>query len=219
MRMSSAGSPAERPRDAPGARPSEDEHYAMSDMTLDLAGYGMLAVTRDALAALRNATMRDAGHAAAGWLQEAGYAGGASLFEAFRGWLDRRGAGAPEALGLDEFEQRAGEFFRETGWGTLTVGALHDAVATLDSPDWGEASPGSGMEYPCCNLSAGMLADFFGRVADAPLAVMAVECRSTGAERRRFLLGRAAVMQAGYEGVRQGPGSGRAAAGAASARG
>lgn len=176
----------------------------MSDMTLDLAGNGMLAVTRDALAALRNATMRDAGHAAAGWLQEAGYAGGASLFEAFRGWLDRRGAGAPEALGLDEFEQRAGEFFRETGWGTLTVGSLHDAVATLDSPDWGEASPGSGMEYPCCNLSAGMLADFFGRVADAPLAVMEVECRSTGADRCRFLLGSAEVMQAVYEGMSQG---------------
>ena len=73
----------------------------MSDMTLDLAENGMLAVTRDALAALRNATMRDAGHAAAGWLQEAGYAGGASLFEAFRGWLGRRGADAPEALALD----------------------------------------------------------------------------------------------------------------------
>jgi hypothetical protein len=60
------------------------------------------------------------------------------------------------------------------------------------------------MEYPCCNLSAGMLADFFGRVADAPLAVMEVECRSTGAERCRFLLGSAEVMQAVYEGMSQG---------------
>ena len=118
----------------------------MNDMTLDLAGNGMLAVTRDALAALRNATMRDAGHAAAGWLQEAGYAGGASLFEAFRGWLERSGAGAPEALTLDEFQELAAEFFRQTGWGSLTVGSLHEAVATLDSPDWGEATPGAPLQ-------------------------------------------------------------------------
>ena len=176
----------------------------MSDMTLDLAENGLLAVTKDALAALRNALMRDTGHAAAGWFQEAGYAGGAALFEAFRGWLEQRDAGAPESLPLDEFQHLAAEFFREAGWGTLSVGTLHDAVATLDSPDWGEASPDAGMEHPCCHLSAGMLSDFFGRVADAPLAVMEVECRSTGAERCRFLLGSAEVMQAVYEGMSQG---------------
>lgn len=176
----------------------------MSDMTLDLVGNGMLAVTRDALAALRNALMRDTGHAAAGWFQEAGYAGGAALFEAFRGWLETRGAGAPESLSFEQFQRLASEFFREAGWGTLSVGTLHDAVATLDSPDWGEATPGAGVEYPCCHLSTGMLADFFGRVADAPLAVMEVECRSTGADRCRFLLGSAEVLQAVYEGMSQG---------------
>jgi uncharacterized protein len=176
----------------------------MSDMTLDLAENGLLVVTRDALAALRNVLMRDTGHAAAGWFQEAGYAGGGALFEAFRSWLEQRDAGEPESLPLDEFQRLAGEFFREAGWGSLTVGTLHDAVATLDSPDWGEASPDAGMEHPCCHLSAGMFSDFFGRVADAPLAVMEVECRSTGAERCRFLLGSAEVMQAVYEGMSQG---------------
>jgi uncharacterized protein len=175
----------------------------MTDMTLDLAGNGMLAVTRDALAALRNALMRDAGLSSAGWFQEAGYAGGAALFEAFRGWLSARGAGAPESLPLEEFQRLAGEFFSQTGWGSLSVGTLHEAVATLDSPNWGEAADG-GMEQPCCHLSAGMFADFFGRVADAPLAVMEVECRSTGAERCRFLLGSTEVMQAVYEGMSQG---------------
>jgi uncharacterized protein len=187
----------------------------MTDMTLDLAGNGMLAVTRDALAALRNALMRDAGLSSAGWFQEAGYAGGAALFEAFRGWLSARGAGAPESLPLEEFQRLAGEFFSQTGWGSLSVGTLHEAVATLDSPNWGESSPGAGMEYPCCNLSAGMLADFFGRVADAPLAVMEVECRSSGAERCRFLLGSAEVMQAVYEGMSQGQGYDQAVAAAA----
>jgi predicted hydrocarbon binding protein len=187
----------------------------MSAMTLDLAAHGMLAVTRDALAALRNALMRDTGPAAAAYLQEAGYAGGGALFEAFRGWLAARGAGAPEALPLDEFQRLAGEFFREAGWGSLTVGALHETVATLDSPDWGEATPDAGLEQPCCHLSAGMFADFFGRVADAPLAVMEVECRSAGAERCRFLLGSAEVMEAVYDGISQGQDYDAAVAGAA----
>ena len=187
----------------------------MNDMTLDLAGNGLLAVTKDALAALRNALMRDNGHAAAGYFQEAGYAGGAALFEAFRGWLEQRDALSPESLPMEDFQRLAAEFFRETGWGSLTVGTLHDAVATLDSPDWGEASPDAGMEHPCCHLSAGMFADFFGRVADAPLAVMEVECRSTGADRCRFLLGSAEVMQAVYEGMSQGLGDDEAVAAAA----
>jgi predicted hydrocarbon binding protein len=178
----------------------------MSDMTLDLAENGMLAVTRDALAALRNALLRDTGAATAGYLQEAGYAGGGALFEAFRGWLSARGAGAPDTLPLDEFQRLAGEFFRDTGWGSLTVGSLHDAVATIDSADWGEATPDAGLEHPFCHLSAGMFADFFGRVADAPLAVMEVECRSAGAERCRFLLGSTEVMQAVYDGMSQGQG-------------
>ena len=198
---------------APG--PSTGEHFAMSDMTLDLAGNGMLALTQDALVALRNALMRDMGLAAAGYFQEAGYAGGGALFEAFRGWLGARGAGTPETLAMDDFQRLAGEFFEEAGWGSLTVGSLHDAVATLDSPNWGEASADGGMEQPCCHLSAGMFADFFGRVADAPLAVMEVECRSTGGDRCRFLLGSAEVMQAVYDGMSQGQSYDAAVAGAA----
>ena len=176
----------------------------MNDMTLDLAGNGLLAVTKDALAALRNALMRDSGHAAAGYFQEAGYAGGAALFEAFRGWLETRDALSPESLPLDEFQQLAAEFFHETGWGSLTVGTLHDTVATLDSPDWGEATPDAGMEHPSCHLSSGMFADFFGRVADAPLAVMEVECRSAGAERCRFLLGSTEIMEHVYNAMSSG---------------
>jgi uncharacterized protein len=195
--------------------PSTGEHYAMSEMTLDLAGNGMLAVTKDALVALRNALMRDTGHAAAAYFQEAGYAGGGALFEAFRGWLSARGAEAPESLTLDEFQGLAGQFFEEAGWGSLTVGSLHDAVATLDSPNWGEASPEGGMEHPCCHLSSGMFADFFGRVADAPLAVMEVECRSMGAERCRFLLGSTEVMQQVYDAMSQGQAYDQAVAGAA----
>jgi predicted hydrocarbon binding protein len=173
-------------------------------MTIDLTGSGMLAITRDTLTALRSALMRDTGAAAAGYLQEAGYAGGQALFDAFRQWLTARGKGAPESLSMNAFQRQATDFFRHAGWGSLELGALDDAVATLDSRDWGEAAPGSGAELPTCHLSAGMFADFFGRLADAPLAVMEVECRSRGDERCRFLLGSPEVMQRVYEGMASG---------------
>jgi uncharacterized protein len=170
-------------------------------MMIDLTGSGMLALTRDTLTALRAALMRDTGAAAAGYLQEAGYAGGQALFDAFRGWLATRGKGTPESMSVDAFQREATDFFRNAGWGSLALGTLEDAVATLDSKDWGEADPSVGAELPSCHVSAGMFADFFGRLADAPLAVMEVECRSRGDERCRFLLGSTEVMQRVYEGM------------------
>ena len=171
---------------------------------MDFIGSGMVGITRDALAGLRNAMMRDLGYATAGYLQEAGYAGGSALFEAFRNWLASRGASEPELLSIGSFQAHATEFFRECGWGSLVVGELHDTVATLDSSDWGEATPDAGLEHPGCHLSSGMFADFFGRVAGAPLAVMEVECRSTGSERCRFLLGSSDVLQQVYDGMAAG---------------
>ncbi len=173
-------------------------------MTIDLTGSGMLAITRDMLTALRAALMRDTGPAAAGYLQEAGYAGGQALFDAFRRWLAARGKGAPESLSVDAFEREATEFFRQAGWGSLELGAIEETVATLDSLDWGEADPNAAAELPSCHVSSGMFADFFGRLADAPLAVMEVECRSRGDERCRFLLGSTDVMQRVYEGMAEG---------------
>lgn len=184
----------------------ENRDYTMSDMTIDLSGSGMLAITRDALTGLRSALMRDAGGAAAGCLQEAGYAGGGALFDAFRAWLATRGRAAPESLSVDAFQTEATEFFRRAGWGSLHVGALHDTVVTLDSSDWGEATPGMGLELPSCHLSSGMFSDFFGRLAGAPLAVMEVECRSAGDSRCRFLLGNTEVMEHVYEQMSQGAG-------------
>ena len=172
-----------------------------SDTEMDLIGSGMVAISRDALTGLRNALMRETGYASAGYFQEGGYAGGAATFEAFRAWLSARGLSEPESLSVAAFQAQATEFFRTCGWGSLEVGELHGTVATLDSADWGEATPEAGLEHPGCHLSAGMFADFFGRVADAPLAVMEVECRSAGAERCRFLLGSAEVLQQVYEGM------------------
>ena len=168
--------------------------------SLDLAAHQMLALPRAALAALRAALIRDAGPAAAAYLQEAGYAGGEQLFAAFGAWLRERGTeGGPESLAIDAFEREATAFFREAGWGSLTIGSLNDAVATLDSRDWGEADPDSGLDHPACHLTTGMFADFFGRVAAEPLAVLEVECRSMGEARCRFLVGSSDVMSRVYD--------------------
>jgi predicted hydrocarbon binding protein len=164
----------------------------------------MVGVTRDALVALRGILFRDAGTNAAAYLQEAGYAGGNALYGAFTTWNAARGGTAPEALPASEFGQRATEFFAELGWGAVSVGTLHDSVMTVDSPNWAEADPAAAMQYPGCYLSSGLLADFFGRVAGAPLAVMEVECRSMGYERCRFLLGSAETMQHVYNDMTQG---------------
>jgi predicted hydrocarbon binding protein len=178
--------------------------YPMTQMTLDLTSSGMLAITRDALNALRGALVRDTGPSAAAYLQEAGYAGGGQLFEGFRQWLSSRGKSAPEALGVEQFQREVTEFFRQAGWGSLHVGALHDSVATVDSIDWGEATPNERLDHPSCHLTTGMFTDFFGRVANAPLAVMEVECRSAGAERCRFLLGSTEVMTPVYDEMSRG---------------
>ena len=167
--------------------------------SIDLSTHQLLGLGRGTLAALRAALLRDAGAAAASYLQEAGYAGGDQVYTAFRAWLGAQAGGEPEELPVQEFERRATEFLRELGWGSISIGSLNDAVATLDSADWGEADPESGLDHPGCYVSTGMLADFFGRVADFPLAVLEVECRSMGHDRCRFLLGNADVMEFLYE--------------------
>ncbi|HEY8174278.1 MAG TPA: V4R domain-containing protein [Gemmatimonadaceae bacterium] len=173
-------------------------------MPFDLAGSGMVGLTRDALVTLRAVLFRDAGANAAAYLQEAGYAGGGALYQAFAQWSAARGLPAPENMTATEFQEYGADFFAELGWGAVTVGMLHESVVTLDSVNWAESDPASAMQFPGCYLSSGLLADFFGRVAGRPLAVMEVECRSMGSERCRFLLGSSETMQHVYDGMAQG---------------
>lgn len=172
--------------------------------TINLTDHALLAVGRPALHTLRAALMRDVGPACAGALQEAGYAGGAAVFEAFRAWLHERGDAEPEELDFDTFQRRAAQYFQLAGWGTLEIGSLREAVATVDSDDWAEADPSEQLDQPGCHFTTGLLADFFGRLSDVPLAVLEVECRSAGADRCRFLLGNEEVMRFLYEQMEQG---------------
>jgi Predicted hydrocarbon binding protein (contains V4R domain) len=172
--------------------------------SIDLADHDMIAMSRSTLAALRSILFRDAGPAAAGALQEAGYAGGEAVYESFRQWLRKQGKAAPEDLEVDEFQRRASTYFREAGWGTITVGSMGEALATVDSPDLGESEPGANLDQPGCHITTGMFADFFGRLSDVPLAVLEVECRSAGHERCRFLLGNAELLRSVYDEMENG---------------
>lgn len=162
---------------------------------IDLTDHKMLAMSRSALAALRAAITREAGPAAAACLQEAGYAGGDNVFESFRAWLRAQGKANPDELELAEFQHRASLYFEETGWGKITVSALNESVIAVDSSDWHESDTERGLDHPSCHFTTGMFADFFGRLSDAPLAVLEVECRAMGAPRCRFLLGSSEVLQ------------------------
>jgi predicted hydrocarbon binding protein len=176
----------------------QDQDSAMPQ-ALDLTQHRLLGLPRSALGALRTALLRDGGPEAVAYLQEAGYAGGEVVFDSFRAWLRTKGKDAPDELDLDAFRDLATEYFREAGWGTLELGSLHDVVATIDSENWGESDETSELEHPGCHLTTGMFADFFGRLAEAPMAVLEVECRSMGSSRCRFLIGNAEVMQFLYE--------------------
>lgn len=168
-------------------------------MSVDLQGHDMVALSRASLAALRGALLRDAaeGQAAAAF-HEAGYAGGDGIFATFRDWLAARGDEGPESLDASSFGERAAEFFRDAGWGSLELGVIGDAVITLDAADWSEADPALGAAHPCCYYSSGMFSDFFTRLGGQPLGAFEVECRSTGGERCRFLLGSPETLQHVY---------------------
>lgn len=166
--------------------------------TIDLPAAGMLGLGHEAVATLRDALLRGVGPDAAGYLQQAGYAGGDAVYDAFSNWLSAAGHPAPGSLDVAGFARLASEFFTDLGWGSFTFSS-GTPVATIESPDWVEANGMAGMEQPCCHVGTGLLAAFFGRVGDQPLAVMEVECRSTGATQCRFLLGSADVMQAVWE--------------------
>jgi predicted hydrocarbon binding protein len=171
--------------------------------SIDLNGNALVAITRDSLSALRTALFRDVGPNAAALLQEAGFAGGPALYEAFGRWLSSRRLPSPESLAAADFPIRASEFFRDTGWGSIQVGELA-SVATIDSGDWAEGDPSHPLDFPGCYYTAGAFADFFGRVAGEPVAVMEVECRSMGAERCRFLVGATDTMQRVYDAMGEG---------------
>ncbi|PYP40482.1 MAG: hypothetical protein DMD48_03290 [Gemmatimonadetes bacterium] len=130
-------------------------------------------------------------------LQESGYAAGEGLYTAFAA------EHSPTALDADRLAETLSEFFTSGGWGTVSMSPVGIGALALDSSDWAEAEPGTA-QSPMCFFSAGMLADFLGRLSDETVAVMEVECRSRGDERCRFLSATPEVLERVYNDMTQG---------------
>ena len=130
-------------------------------------------------------------------LQEAGYAAGEGLFRSFTATNN------PSELDADLLGDALSEFFRTAGWGSISITPVGTGALALDSSDWAEADPGTA-QTAMCFFSAGMLADFLGRLSDETIAVMEVECRSKGDERCRFLSATPQVLEQVYNEMTQG---------------
>lgn len=130
-------------------------------------------------------------------LQEVGYAAGEGLYRAFAAQNN------PASLDADLLAEVLSEFFSRGGWGTLTMSPVGTGALALDSPDWAEAEPGSA-QSPMCFFSAGMLADFLGRLSEQTVSVMEVECRCRGDARCRFLSATPEILEKVYNEMTQG---------------
>lgn len=158
----------------------------------------LVAVSPRALHALRDRAGAEA-------LQEAGYAAGEATFQAFAAWLPQvAGVDHPSDLAAPRLAEVLSQFFSALGWGTMQVTALGQAAVAVDAERWAEAAPDAHLEAPSCFFTSGMLADFMGRIANASLAVMEVECRSRGDARCRWLLGAPETLSSLYEHMTQG---------------
>jgi predicted hydrocarbon binding protein len=154
---------------------------------------------------LRDLRLRVAGASGGGpdALREAGYAGATSLFDAFETWLDDRDGGRAEDLSLDEFSDRAAEFFQNAGWGRVSFRSLHDALAIIDIENcWESQLHGQGETG--CHLTTGTLAGFLGCLADYPVGVMEISCASSSGGPCRFLAGNSEMLEHAYERISRG---------------
>ena len=167
---------------------------------LPLIGTRSVSVPVDFFTALRKAVESPASAVTVDSVRDAGYHAGQALFDDFTSWLAERGETAPESLEDDRFTSLASAFFEAVGWGQVHFTTLSDAVLALDTYDWAEAEG----EGSSCHVSTGLFAGFFGRLANAPIAVLEVECRSAGDSRCRFLLGSIDVLGYVHEAMGRG---------------
>jgi predicted hydrocarbon binding protein len=153
---------------------------------------------------LRQVLERDFGEQAGPTLQEAGFAAGDELYDAWTGWLAER-TSVSEAGDLDarHLNDLLGRFFRDLGWGHLRLERI-GAALVVDSDDWAEAEPTGGTPVPGCHVTSGVLAGFFGRLAGQHVAVMEIECRTRGDAQCRFLAAAPETLQAVYDAVSAG---------------
>ena len=164
----------------------------MDSSTTHLVGVAIPTLRELRLAVLASADAEGA----VGSLRDAGYAGGDAVFDAFEQWLaESEGEDATAAdLPLGQFGEKAAAFFRSAGWGDVEFSHDEgDGVAVVDITSCWEGGAGGDVG---CQLTTGLIASFFGRIAGYPVAVLETECCSGSESRCRFVMGNADTMQA-----------------------
>lgn len=168
---------------------------------------GVVGVGSTALRGLRDALTADIGpDGAAARLQEFGYAAGDQVYRHFVQWLgDRTGIDDPDDLDSDVLGEVLSSFFADIGWGSMDLQRLGDRALGLSSPDWAEANPDAGGQFPSCYVTTGLLASFLTALSGGhALAAMEVECRSQGDAQCRFLAGSPETLEAVYQAAAEG---------------
>lgn len=164
-----------------------------------------VGIGRSGFAALRQALERHLGEQAASYLQDAGHLAGTDLYRCFQRWIaSTTGLDDPGAVEASQLGTLLSEFFQALGWGRLVLNRVGHKGLALESDEWVEADPQAQTPAPSCYLSAGLLAGFMGALAQQPVAVLEVECRSASQPRCRFLLGRPEVVEAAYQAITDG---------------
>jgi len=181
------------------------------DAQLPLLTPRTVALPVEFLSALQGAADDARAALSADAVRDAGYHAGVAMYDRFSTWLSYRGEYGPESLDDARFTTLVSEFFAASGWGELSIVSLSDAVVAIDADRWGESDGSAGG----CLVSTGLFSGFFGRLAEAPIAVLEVECRSIGGTRCRFLLGSGDVLGYVHEAMARGIPYERAAASAA----
>jgi bacteriochlorophyll 4-vinyl reductase len=160
-----------------------------------------LAIPASAFAALRTALNAQVGpDAAASALRQAGFAAG----DAFFSILAESDEDALRKLPAERFWAHFATLFRSRGWGQLSYSEAHPGVGSLETADWAESTTDEPAERPCCHFTTGLFSSLLGKVADAEVGVMEIECRGRGDTRCRFLFGGTAAVIAVYERLAQG---------------
>jgi predicted hydrocarbon binding protein len=171
----------------------------------DTAARQLIGIAIPTLKELRAATLAGGGDAVDA-LREAGFAGGPAVYEAFEQWLGEASTAEPHSaseLTIEEFGDRAAQYFRDAGWGGVEFETVEDeGVAALSMDNCWESDPHGVDDEPSCHITTGMLAAFFGKLAGYPVAVMETECRSANGERCRFLLGNSEIMTYQWKKIR-----------------
>lgn len=140
-----------------------------------------------ALTFLRQALKKEAGALGATHaLHGAGFATGDEILKEFRRLLAHESA---ESLEQKSFWKRLSGFFSNRGWGSFTHERVHPGMAILTSDDWMEADESGSEAQPGCAFTCGVLANVLSTLADGPIAVLEVSCRSRGDASCQFLFG------------------------------